>query len=236
MTVRLRLESQQLPDAASANVIGELRGREQPDEIVLIGAHLDSWDVGQGAHDDGAGCVAMMQALTVLRRLGLTPRRTIRVVLFTNEENGLRGGKAYAADHAAELRQPRARARERRRRVRAARVPGRDPSPRRPRPPSPGSREIAQLLAPLGATTRDGRARAAPTSVRWSRRASRRSDLMTDARTYFDFHHTEADTLDKVDPAQLAEQVAAIAVLAYVVAELPHRIDHVEPVAADAAR
>src|SRR5262249_22978745 len=81
----------------------ELRGSELPDEIVVIGAHLDSWDVGQGAHDDGAGVVTMMQALTTLRRLGLTPRRTIRVVLFTNEENGTRGGKTYAQDHAAEL-------------------------------------------------------------------------------------------------------------------------------------
>ena len=95
--------SQALPDAPSANVIGELRGKEAPDEVVVIGAHLDSWDVGQGAHDDGAGCVQMMQALHVLRSLGLQPRRTIRVVLFTNEENGVRGAKAYAADHAAEL-------------------------------------------------------------------------------------------------------------------------------------
>ncbi|MBA3454389.1 MAG: M20/M25/M40 family metallo-hydrolase, partial [Deltaproteobacteria bacterium] len=103
VTVRMKLESRQLPDAESANVIGELRGSEKPDEIVVIGAHIDSWDVGQGAHDDGAGCVTMMQALTVLKQLGLAPKRTIRVVLFTNEENGLRGATAYAKDHAAEL-------------------------------------------------------------------------------------------------------------------------------------
>ena len=103
VTVRMRLESQQLPDVESANVIGELRGTEKPDEIVVIGAHIDSWDVGQGAHDDGAGCVTMMQAITVLKQLGLAPKRTIRVVLFTNEENGLRGAKGYAQDHAAEL-------------------------------------------------------------------------------------------------------------------------------------
>src|SRR5205814_664675 len=100
---RMQLESQELPDAPSANVIGELRGRERPEELVVIGAHIDSWDVGQGAHDDGAGCVEVMQALTVLRKLGLSPRRTIRTVLFTNEENGLRGARAYAQAHEGEL-------------------------------------------------------------------------------------------------------------------------------------
>src|SRR5262249_11489518 len=103
VSVHLRLDSQQLADAESANVIGELKGREKPDEVVVIGAHVDSWDVGQGAHDDGAGVVTMMEAARVLKQLGLQPRRTIRVVLYTNEENGLRGGKAYATDHAGEL-------------------------------------------------------------------------------------------------------------------------------------
>ncbi|HEU4537599.1 MAG TPA: M20/M25/M40 family metallo-hydrolase, partial [Polyangiaceae bacterium] len=101
--VRLRLAAKLAGEAASANVVGELRGREKPDEVIVLGAHLDSWDVGQGAHDDGAGVVAAMQALTLLRTLGLAPRRTIRVVLWTNEENGLRGAAAYAAAHAAEL-------------------------------------------------------------------------------------------------------------------------------------
>src|SRR4029450_4106985 len=91
-----------LPAAQSANVVAELRGREKPDEIVLLGAHLDSWDVGQGAHDDGAGGVQVMQALTTLTKLGAVPRRTIRVVLYTNEENGLRGGLGYFEAHQAE--------------------------------------------------------------------------------------------------------------------------------------
>jgi Zn-dependent M28 family amino/carboxypeptidase len=102
-TIWLRLDTQTFPDAESANVIGEIKGSTNPDEIVVIGAHLDSWDVGQGAHDDGAGVVTMMQALQTLAKLGLHPRRTIRVVLFTNEENGLRGGKGYAEQHAKEL-------------------------------------------------------------------------------------------------------------------------------------
>src|SRR5262249_27679851 len=85
------------------NVIGEIRGREKPDEVVVIGGHIDSWDVGQGAHDDGAGIVTMMHALTTIRKLGLQPRRTIRVVCFTNEENGLAGARGGPAQHAGEL-------------------------------------------------------------------------------------------------------------------------------------
>ena len=95
--VHLTMGAQMLPDAQSANVIGEIPGREKPEEIVLMGGHLDSWDVGQGAHDDGAGVVACMHAAALIRKLGLQPRRTIRVVAFTNEENGTRGGAAYKA-------------------------------------------------------------------------------------------------------------------------------------------
>ena len=223
VTVRMQLESKIGADARSANVIGELRGRELPDEVVVIGAHIDSWDVGQGAHDDGAGCVTMMQALTTLRRLGLTPRRTIRVVLFTNEENGLRGGKAYAEQHADEL--PRT--------VLAIESDSGGFAPRGfsvETKPETTARvvarlgEVATLLAPIhAATVRAGHGGAdigpmvehgVPTL-----------GLDTDGRTYFDIHHTEADTLDKVDPAALADDVAAVAVLAYVVADMPGRAD-----------
>ena len=103
VTVRLHLESQMLPDAVSANVIAEWRGTDKPEQVVVISGHIDSWDVGQGAHDDGAGIVTMMEAARVLVKLQLHPHRTIRVVLFTNEENGLRGGKAYAEQHHDEL-------------------------------------------------------------------------------------------------------------------------------------
>ena len=99
--VRLRLlaDCATLPDVPSANVLGEIRGRELPDEVVVVGGHLDAWDAGQGAHDDGAGCVQSIGALRLLRALGITPRRTIRAVLFMNEENGLRGARAYAEAH-----------------------------------------------------------------------------------------------------------------------------------------
>jgi carboxypeptidase Q len=224
VTVHLRLEPQQLPDAESANVIGELRGREKPDELVVIGGHIDSWDVGQGAHDDGAGCVVMMQALELLKRLELTPRRTIRVVLFTNEENGTRGARTYAEQHEAELAKT----------VLALESDSGGFAPRGfgtgHKDPAAEERmrarlaDIATLLGPLG-----------PLSVT-SGHGGTDIEPMEDAgvpqvglevagERYFDYHHTEADTLDKVDAQDLADMVAAAAVLAYVVADMPGRVD-----------
>ncbi len=229
-TVHLALESQMLPDVASANVIGELRGKDKPDEVVVIGAHLDSWDVGQGAHDDGAGVVTMMQALTTLRRLGLQPRRTIRVVLFVNEENGINGAKAYAKDHAGELDKT----------VAALEAdsggfaprgfsigkpdPAKDKWPDKSAAIQKHLADLATLLAPLGATRATvghGGADISPMAPAGVPQIG----LDTDGRTYFDIHHTDADTLDKVDPKTLADDVAAAAVFAYVVADLPGRID-----------
>ena len=122
LVVRLMMEARMLPDAESANVIGEIVGRERPEEIVVLGCHFDSWDVGTGATDDGGGCIASWEALRLMKKLGLRPRRTVRVVLFTNEENGLRGGLAYREQHAAELANHRPDGRNRRRRVPAARL------------------------------------------------------------------------------------------------------------------
>lgn len=224
VSLHLRLESQTLPDAPSANVIGELRGREKPDEVVVLGAHLDSWDVGQGAHDDGAGVVTMMEAVRVLAKLGLQPRRTIRVVLFTNEENGLHGGKAYATDHAAELAKH----------VLAVESDSGGFSPRgwaishSDKTAEKRVRErivdITALLAPLGMHRIDedhGGADIGPMAPAGVPQVG----LVVDNRTYFDYHHTDADTLDKVDPAQLADDVAVVAVLAYIVADMPGRVD-----------
>ncbi len=224
LKVRLELQSQNLPEAESANVIGELRGRELPDEIVLIGAHLDSWDVGQGAHDDGAGCVIMMQALTTLRKLGLTPRRTIRVVLFTNEENGVRGGRAYAETHKDEAAKH----------VMALESDSGGFAPRGFDVDSKDPAAKARLLERVGAIgalfegfgasrVRDGHS---GTDVEpMVALGVPGFGLRVDGRTYFDIHHTEADTLDKVDPQHLADNVAAVAVLAYLAAEWPTRLD-----------
>ncbi len=224
VSVHLVLGAHLLPDAPSANVIAELRGREHPDEIVLIGAHLDSWDVGQGAEDDGGGCAMVMEALTVLRRLGLRPRRTIRVVLFTNEENGLAGAKAYVAAHAAELS----------RHVAAIES---DSGPFRPvgwnvevgdavRPAVLARLTgIAALLGPIGATGVKADEAGADVEEMLDAKVPL-LELDVDGSTYFDVHHTAADTLDRIDPKMLARDVAAVAVMAYMLADAPVRVDN----------
>lgn len=213
--VRLRLGCRILPDARSHNVVADLRGRERPDEVVLIGAHLDSWDLGTGAHDDGAGVAMVMDALRILKSLGLAPRRTVRAVLFMNEENGLRGGKAYAADHAAEL--PR--------HVAAIETDsgGFAPEGFTANVDAAGLetlRAIASALASLGAT----RIAAGGGGADISAMAPARVPLMgldVVGERYFDWHHTPADTLDKVDPRDLARSTAALAAMAYMLAEMP---------------
>jgi len=222
--IRLRLESETHPDAPSANVIGELRGHEKPDEIVVLGAHIDSWDVGQGAHDDGAGVVAMMQALATLKKLNLTPRRTIRVVLFTNEENGLRGGKGYAKDHEAELPKHVA--------ALEADSGGFAPTgfgidhadPDAAKRGRDRLADIASLLGSIRATKVHLGGGGADIS-QMKKFGVPQISLDVDNRTYFDIHHTHADTLDKVKPEDLADMAAATAVFAYVVADLPDRLD-----------
>ncbi|HKE16404.1 MAG TPA: M28 family peptidase [Kofleriaceae bacterium] len=217
--VKLLMKSRMLPDAPSANVLAELRGREKPDEIVLIGGHIDSWDVGQGAHDDGVGIVMSMQALTLLRKLGLHPRRTIRAVLFTNEENGLGGARQYAADHAAELSKH----------VMALEA---DSGAFQPRgfdvqAGAPTVRQLtdaASLLRPIDGQRIEASGHAGSDIGPLAAAGVPLLGLMMDDRHYFDYHHTEADTLDKVDPHDLARDVAAVAVLAYVVADMPERL------------
>jgi carboxypeptidase Q len=224
VTIHLRLEDQTLPDVESANVIGEIRGTEKPDEVVVIGGHIDSWDVGQGAHDDGAGCVTMMEAAKVIKQLGLKPRRTIRVVLFTNEENGTRGGKGYAKDHEAEL-------------AKTVLAVESDSGGFAPRGFDTGAKDpeaarhlranvtdIASLLRQIG-VRKVGDGHGGSDIGPMEPAGVPQVGLDVDNRTYFDIHHTEADTLDKVDPKQLADDVAAVAVLAFIAADLPTRLD-----------
>lgn len=223
VVVRLKMEARFEPDAQSANVVAELRGREKPDEVVVIGGHIDSWDVGQGAHDDGAGCVVAMEALRTLRRLDLRPRRTIRVVLFTNEENGLAGGKQYAKTHEAELANH----------VAAIEsdsggfapvgygVSLKDES-KQPRAVEQ-LKEITALLTSIGATRATGDGGGADIGPMKPFDVPMLSHDV-DMATYFDYHHTHADTLDKVNRDELSQNVAAMAVTAYVLADMPGRL------------
>jgi carboxypeptidase Q len=219
VTVRLRLGAHTRPDATEANVVGELRGRERPDEVVVVGAHLDSWDVGQGAHDDGAGVVVAMQTLTLLRTLHLTPRRTIRVVLFANEEHGGRGGQGYAERHRAEL--P----------LHVAAVET-DSGGGRPmgigvdkdRPGAGLLHAVSALLAPLGADHPQSGGGGADLRVMGEAGVPVVA-YESDQSRYFDYHHSQADTLDKVDRDDLRKNLAALAVTAYVLADMPGRLD-----------
>jgi hypothetical protein len=221
--VRLELTCRSEPDVPSANVVADLRGREKPEDVVLIGAHLDSWDLGTGAIDDGAGVAMVMETLRLLKALGLRPRRTLRGVLFMNEENGLRGAIAYAERHKDAL---------------ARHVVAIEADSGAARPTGfgvsagPGGlervREIARLLEPLGATevTPGGGgadiSRLRPAGVPLL-------GLLLDPTRYFDYHHSPADTLDKVDPAELARGTAALAVMAYALAEMPDVLPRLEP-------
>lgn len=215
LKIHLTLRPQTLPDADSANVVGEIRGRELPNEVVLIGAHLDSWDVGQGAQDDGAGVVTVMQALSTLRQLGLTPRRTLRAILFTNEENGRRGAAEYVRAHQQELAQH----------VAAFEMDSGSGSPLGfmtdgEQPFLAEAREYAPLLEPIGAGTLiAGHAGEDVTALKPA--GVPLFGVLSDLEHYFDVHHSAADTLDKVDPEHLKQAVAALATFSFIVADRP---------------
>jgi carboxypeptidase Q len=219
VVVRLKMEAHVDPDAVSANVVGEIRGRELPDEVVVVGGHLDSWDVGAGATDDGGGCVVTWEALRIMKKLNLRPRRTVRVVLFTNEENGGRGGTAYRDQHRAEL---------------AKHVMMLESDGGVFRPLGVGftgtdaAREtvkaIATLLSGIAADqviAGGGGADIGPSVLEAHIPAM---SLDVDSSKYFVIHHTPADTIDKIDPVEMAKCAATVAVMAYVVADMPQRL------------
>jgi carboxypeptidase Q len=212
--VTLKLKTETGPDAESANVVGEIPGREKQDEIVLVGGHLDSWDLGTGAIDDGAGCAISIEAARLIGALPRRPRRTVRVVLFANEENGLRGGRAYVADHAAELSKH------------AAAIEadaGGDRAYGFSWNAGPGAepffREAAAFLTGIGAGDfRKGGAGGADISLLLASGVPLLG-LRNDSSRYFDYHHTANDTFDKVDPVQLNQATAAAAAMLYALAE-----------------
>lgn len=218
VTLRLTMSAQMLPDAPSRNVVAELRGTTSPDEVVVMGGHIDSWDVGRGAMDDAGGVVAAWEAIRLLKELGLRPRRTIRVVGWTNEENGLRGGNAYRDAHRATLD----------RHVAAIES---DAGVFKPLGFGfTGSdsayaivRQIGTLLEQIGAgtiTRGGGGADIGPIMAL----GVPGMGLNVDGTRYFWYHHTEADTVDKLDPHDVALCVATMAVMAYVLADMPERL------------
>ncbi|CAN5533064.1 M28 family metallopeptidase [soil metagenome] len=216
-TVRMHLilTPQQLPDAVSYNVIGDLKGSEHPEQVVIVSGHLDSWDLGTGAIDDGAGVAVAMQTANLVRQLKLQPHRTIRVIAWMNEENGLRGGNAYANEHRSEVANHFA----------AIETDGGAGHPTGIY--SAGKPELTKILAPvgkvlgaIGAGIVQSRDEVGADIDPLRKLGVPNFSPIQDSRFYFNYHHTAADTLDKIDPHHLAENAAVNAVLAYALANL----------------
>ena len=238
--IHLEMAAHMEPDADSGDVMGEIPGREHPEEVVVLGGHVDSWDVGRGAQDDGSGIIASLQAVALIKKLGLQPRRTIRVVFWVNEENGGRGGEAYRAwvgdaikNHVAAIEMDG-----------GAEAPlgfgygaggfggggrgrGRGAVAAAPNPAEENSmamlKQIGSLLnrinareiaaggggSDIGPLMRDGVPGLSERSI---------------GTHYFDWHHTETDTLDKVNLEDFRKSVAALAVMSYVLADMPEKL------------
>ena len=240
--VKLSMEAHQEPDADSHNVIGEIRGREKPEEVVVLGGHIDSWDIGQGANDDGSGIMATFEAVALIKKLGLKPRRTIRVCFWVNEENGGAGGRAYRAmvgdaikNHIAAIEMDGGAERPlgfgfggpgeggggggRRRR---------DGAPAAPRAQVSQAAfqravEIGKLLASIEGgqmSPGGGGSDIAPLLAD----GVPGFGVRTVGEHYFDWHHTNADSFDKLVPREFQLNVASLAVLSYVLADMPERI------------
>ena len=216
--VRLKMEARTLPDGISRNVIAEIPGREKPEEIVIVSGHIDSWDVGQGAMDDGGGCLAAWEAARLMFQLGLRPKRTVRVVLWTNEENGIRGAMSYAKRHEAAL---------------AKHTLAIESDSGVFQPSGFGFlgsgrgmeiiRGVGRLLDPIGSGNIAKGCRGADVR-KLVRGGVPVMHLEVDREKYVWFHHTDADTIAKLNPAEFNRCVAAMAVMAYVIADLPETL------------
>jgi len=241
--IHLEMAAHMEPDADSGDVMGEIPGREHPEEVVVLGGHVDSWDVGRGAQDDGSGIIASLQAVALIKKLGLQPRRTIRVVFWVNEENGGRGGEAYRTWVGDAIKNH----------VAAIEMDGGAEAPQ-------GFGYGAGGFGGGGGRGRGGRGRgaaAAPNQAEENSTAllkqigsllnrinageiaaggggSDIGPLMRDGvpglgersvgTHYFDWHHTETDTLDKVNPDDFRKSVAALAVMSYILADMPEKL------------
>lgn len=213
--MNLVLTPQTLPDVESANVIADLKGTEQPDQLVLVSGHLDSWDLGTGAIDDGAGVAVAMETANLIHKLGLKPKRTVRIVAWMNEENGLRGSKQYAADNAGKMDKHFAAIET-------------DSGADHPLGLNiAGQREVKAVLAPVAAVLQASGAGVLNLAEHTGADIEPLEKAgvpafapIQDSRFYFNYHHTPADTLDKIVPRQLAENSAVVAVAAYALASM----------------
>jgi carboxypeptidase Q len=213
LRVRLRLECATLPDAVSGNVLGELTGTEFPEQVIIVGGHLDSWDKGSGAHDDGAGCVQAIEAVRLLREIGIRPRRTIRAVMFMNEENGVRGGRGYAASpnrnfekHIAAIESDRGGFAPR-----GVSIEGDSLVVARVR----RWQKYFDLIGGGNLEAGHGGVDISPIV----NTGTVGFGLLVDRTRYFDFHHSANDTIDKVHPRELEHGAIVMAMLLYLLSE-----------------
>ncbi|HEX3602903.1 MAG TPA: M28 family peptidase [Steroidobacteraceae bacterium] len=225
VTLHLKLLPQTLPDADSHNVIADWPGRERPEEIVIVSGHLDSWDLAQGAIDDGAGVASAMGAVHLLQSLRLHARRTVRFVGWMSEENGSAGGQTYFNLNSGTL-------------ARQIAAIESDSGAGRPLGVSahvpvevlPQFRPLMTALGPLGAGILDHREDAGGSDVEFLDAGGVPTLApIVDTRTYFDYHHSAADTLDKIDPENIRRQAAVMAMMAYFVAEMPEPLPRLPP-------
>jgi hypothetical protein len=211
--MKLTLTPQTLAEAESYNVIGDVKGIEHPEQVVIVSGHLDSWDLGTGAIDDGAGVAVSMEAANLVQKLHLRPKRTIRVIAWMNEENGLAGSKTYAHDHEKEM---------------ANHFGAMETDGGAGHPVGlnfKGKPELKAMLAPVAAVLQQSGAGGLTivdhcgADIEPMEKAGVPAfSPIQDSRYYFNYHHTSADTLDKIVPRELAENAAVVAVAAYALA------------------
>ena len=210
----MRMTSENLPEVLSYNVIGEIKGTEKPDEIIVVGGHLDSWDLGEGAHDDGTGVVQSMEVLRLFKELGIKPKRTIRAVLFMNEENGLRGGRKYAEEakakgekHIAAIESDAGGFTPR-----GFGIDGNDAQYAK-------TLTWKSLLAPYGLhelTRGGGGADIGPLKGQGTVALI---GFKPDSQRYFDYHHTDIDTFETVNRREMQLGAASMASLVYLISQ-----------------
>lgn len=214
--MHLTLTPQKLPDATSYNVIGDLKGSEHPEQIVVVSGHLDSWDLGTGAIDDAAGVAVAMEAAEVLHQLGLRPKRTLRVVAWMDEESGGAGSRAYTTDHTNDF--PR--------HVAAIECDTGAAHPlgfetRISTVAADLLRPVLNILQSFGANAQQSSSYPPGADIAAMSEAGVPAfGILQDGRTYFNYHHTAADTLDKIVPNELRENAAAMAVIGYALASM----------------
>lgn len=217
--LKLKMEARFDPDVESFNVVGEIRGSEKPEEIVLAGCHFDSWDPGTGASDDAVGCIVTWEAARLMKKLNIRPKRTVRIVLFTNEENGMRGGNGYRDQHEKEAANH----------IMAVESDSGVFQPARLGfTGSEGARrligDIATLLAPIGMSEIAGGGGGADIGPISTLGKVPMMAYGGDATKYFTIHHTPADTIDRIDPKDVSIAAASLTTMIYVVADMPQAL------------